>query len=109
MKKLFLSIMAALTFSGCLIYSDPPRPAYNDTYEDGCVTFCDEYGCRQVCGRYYYDAHGNVIYWDEHFGCWIGPRGYWRHGSYYHGFHPGYHNWYHRHYVPNNGFRNHRR
>lgn len=89
--------------SGCAVYAGPP-PA--SEWISGCTVFCDDFGCREICARYYYDADGRLIYWDDHFGCWIGPHGYWRGGVFYRGYVPGYHGWYNSghyyapHYAP---------
>src|SRR5271166_5279212 len=87
-----LMIILALTFTGCIavdegyIYGSPHY---------GCVNVEDEYGEHQVCGtQYYYTNHGTV-YWDEHFGIWVYPGGYWRNNQYYRGYYPGYHSYYH--------------
>lgn len=96
MKKLLfglLSVVAFVGLTGCaedVVYADPNYPVVS-----GCVTYCDDYGCREVCGPYYHDSAGVLFYWDAHFGCWIGPHGYWRGGVFYHGYHPGYHGYYH--------------
>lgn len=60
----------------------------------GPVEFCDEWGCRWINAPYYHDGD-NLIYWDVHFGCWIGPHGYWRGGVWHRGFVYGYHEHYH--------------
>lgn len=92
MKKFLLALIACLGLSGCVVegYDYPPG-----AYSNGTVEFCDDYGCRYVTGQYYYDSAGVLFYWDSHFGCWMGPHGYWHGGVFYHGFHPGYHGWYH--------------
>lgn len=104
MKKFLLALAAALTLSGCVVYEEP-YTAYRVT--DGCATFCDDFGCREVCGSYYYTPEGYVVYWDAHFGCWIGPHGYWRGGVFYRGYHPGYHGWYHRGWYHGGGYHGH--
>lgn len=91
MKHILLAIIASLFISGCAVYDDP--------YYSNCFEFCDDYGCRTVCNTRYYYYGGEAYYWDAHFGCWIGPHGYWRSGSFYHGFHPGYHGYYHHGYY----------
>jgi hypothetical protein len=96
MKKLLLALMAAVSLSGCVMYAD--SDAFYPAYTEGCTTVCDDYGCREVCGRYFYSG-GVAYYWDAHFGCWIGPRGYYHGGVFYHGYHPGYHTYYHRGYY----------
>lgn len=92
MKKLFFTLALCLGLTGCVeerVYSPPGM------YVTGTVEFCDDYGCRWVTAPYYYDGD-DLIYWDAHFGVWIGPYGYW-HGGYWHrGWHPGYHGWYHQ-------------
>lgn len=96
MKNLLLplAICVGLTAGsvGCvedLAYADPPV-----AYASGCVNFTDDYGTREVCGPYYY-AGGDLFYWDAHFGCWIGPHGYWHSGLWHGGFVYGYHERYH--------------
>ena len=93
--KYILVLLMSLLLAGCVgetyVYADSPVH-----YTTGTVVFCDDYGCREVTAPYYYDASGAVIYWDVHFGCWIGPHGYWRAGVYYPGFWVGYHGYYHR-------------
>ena len=93
--KWLLALVAAFSLSGCVLYAEP---GYYPAYTEGYVTVCDDYGCREVYGRYFY-SDGVPYYWDAHFGCWIGPRGYWRGGVFYHGYHPGYHYYYHRGYY----------
>jgi hypothetical protein len=96
MKKILIALMACvgLTFSaiGCAeegYYSDPPvSPTV------GSVEYCDDMGCRYVNAPYYY-VGGEVVYWDAHFGCWIGPRSYWRDGRWYRGSVSGFHGYYH--------------
>lgn len=106
MKKLLLGLCASIALStGCAVYSDGPD--YPVATTSGPVEFCDDYGCRWVNAPYYYD--GAVVYWDAHFGCWIGPHGYWHGGVWYHGFHPGYHvpygdHLYHRPYSHSQGW-----
>lgn len=92
MKKLVLALVMCLGLAGCAedsYYYAPPA-----TYQSGYVEFCDDWGCRYVNAPYYM-VDGEVIYWDVHFGCWIGPRGYWGGGVWHHGFWPGYHGVYH--------------
>ena len=99
MKKFLLALLCAFAVSSCMVYEEIPPPATG--YISGCTTFCDDYVCREICARYYYASDGSIIYWDDHFSCWVGVHGYWRGGVYYRGFVPGYHVWYHRgHYLP---------
>lgn len=93
MKKFVIALFSAFLLSSCVVYADPPVAG---NVVEGCTTFCDDYGCREVCGQYYVTPEGYVVYWDAHFGCWIGPHGYWSHGVFYHGYYPGYHGWYHQ-------------
>lgn len=100
MKKLLLALAFSLGLMGCVeerVYGPPPG-----MYVTGTVEFCDDVGCRWVTAPYYYEDN-EIIYWDAHFGMWIGPHGYW-HGGYWHeGFVYGYHDWYHNgwyHYRP---------
>lgn len=97
MKWIFVLILA-LFVSGCVeeeyVYADGPG-----SYQTGTVVFCDDFGCREVTAPYYYTPEGAVVYWDVHFGCWIGPHGYWRAGVFYPGFVVGYHGWYHHGYY----------
>jgi hypothetical protein len=96
MKHVLLALVASVCLSSCVVYADPE-------YSSGCFTFCDDYGCREVCNTQYYYYGGEAYYWDAHFGCWIGPHGYWRSGAYYYGFHPGYHEFYHHGYYHGGG------
>lgn len=106
MKALFLALVLSLSLTGCfdyyMPYGDPPVVSYTGTRE-----FCDDFGCRYVTGQYYFD-HGEVVYWDEHFQCWVGPRGYLVGAVWHQGFLPGYHEWYHRglYHRQQNVFRN---
>ncbi len=107
MKKLFLALALCLGLTSCVeerVYGPPPG-----MYVTGTVEFCDDYGCRWVTAPYYYEGD-EIIYWDAHFGVWIGPHGYW-HGGYWHGgYYPGYHGWYHYghyHYAPRNYYHYH--
>lgn len=97
MKKLLLPLVICLGLGvgtvGCaedFAYADPPSVAY----ASGLVEFCDDYGCRWINAPYYY-AGGDLVYWDAHFGCWIGPHGYWHGGGWHRGFVYGYHQHYH--------------
>ena len=92
MKKFLLGLILCLGLTGCYVEGYDYAPG---AYSTGSVEFCDDYGCRFVTAPYYYDSAGVLFYWDAHFGCWIGPHGYWRGGAFYHGFYPGYHGWYH--------------
>ena len=93
MKYFLFSLIMIL--SGCTEYViDPSNP--NIAYQYGCTTVCDDYGCREVCNVQYYETPDGVVYWDTHFSAWIGPHGYWWHGSYYRGGFPRYHEYYHR-------------
>lgn len=91
--KNFILALIILGLTSCAVYTEPVVVPNNVMY--GTTTYCDEYDCRQVTGRYYYGAEGEVIYWDTRFGMWIGPHGYWNGGVYYRGFHPTYHSYYH--------------
>ena len=102
MKKLvavLLMCLSVIMVTGCaesVVYADPPA-----TYVTGTVEFCDDWGCRYVTAPYYY-VNGEVVYYDYHFGCWIGPRGYLYGGVWRPGWIPGYHGWYgagHYHYF----------
>lgn len=95
MKKFLFGLLAGLCLLGCTVYFDPSEPNVAQYY--GTVTICDDFGCREVHNvQYRYGPDGTVYYWDIHFGAWIGPRGYWHRGSYYHGPFPRYHEYYHR-------------
>lgn len=99
MNKTFLALMMcaglATMVSGCYaeeVYTEaPPVAAAN-----GCVAYTDDWGTREVCAPYYY-LNGEVVYWDAHFGCWIGPHGYWLGGGWHPGFVGGYHGYYGSH------------
>jgi hypothetical protein len=88
---LFLFVCAGLIgTAGCVetvATADPP------TYYTGTFEFCDDWGCRYITAPHYY-ANGIVIYWDAHFGYWVGPHGYLVGGRWHQGFVPGYHGWY---------------
>jgi hypothetical protein len=93
MKKFIAGLIAAMCLSSCLVYADP---VYAPAYYYGTVTICDDYGCREVPDvRYFIGSDGVTYYYDVHFGVWIGPRGYWHGGAFYHGYYPGYHTYYH--------------
>lgn len=95
MKKLLFGLALVFGLLSCEVYVDPADPSRAHQY--GCVTVCDDYGCREVCNvQYFYGPDGSAYYWDNHFSAWIGPGGYWWHGSYYHGPYPRYHEYYHR-------------
>lgn len=101
MKKFIIGLMAAFCLSSCLVYADP---MYASAYSYGTVTICDDYGCREVQDvRYFVGSDGITYYYDVHFGVWIGPRGYWHGGAFYHGYYPGYHGYYHRGWYGNGG------
>src|SRR5258708_29486405 len=93
--------------SGCaggVYYATPPN-----TYLLGTFEFCDDWGCRMITAPYYY-TDNEVVYWDAHFGCWIGPHGYWIRGGWRPGFVVGYHErynggFYHRFTVHPGGWR----
>ena len=85
MKKLF-ALLFAVALTGCASYD------YHSVNQVGygCHTFCDDYGCREVCSTHFYNEQHELVYWDTHLGCWVGPHGWW-HGKQYHlGQHPGY-------------------
>jgi hypothetical protein len=100
MKKLILALLAAVSMAGCVVYAEPDT-ATPVTYSvgSGCTTYCDDYSCREVCGQYYRATDGSLVYWDSHFGIWVSPRGYWKAGRWYRGYHPGYHEHYHHNHV----------
>lgn len=85
-------LIAVLSLSGCSLWVSEPYAA--NTIRNGCVIVSDDYGEREVCTRSYYTAGGDLVYWDANFGIWIGRGGYWRNGSFYHGYHPGFYNHY---------------
>ena len=95
MKNLMLILSACglmAATSGCeaeVGYDSPPV-----AYTTGTVEYCDDFGCRDVSAPYYYD-NGEVVYYDAHFGVWMGPRGYMTGGYWHPGFVGGYHNYYH--------------
>jgi len=100
MKKILLALAACFSLSGCV---DDPPPVRSPVYNVGTIEYCDYYGCRYVTSSYYYDSSGVLFYWDVNLGCWIGPRGYWRGGVFYSGFHPRYNRFYGRVYVGRSG------
>jgi hypothetical protein len=95
MKNLLLILTACglmAATSGCeaeVGYDSPPV-----AYTTGTVEYCDDFGCRDVNAPYYYD-NGEVVYYDAHFGYWMGPRGYLVGGRWHSGFVGGYHSYYH--------------
>lgn len=100
MKKLLLALALCLglvPMTGCYaeegVYVEAPS-----AYEVGTVEFCDDWGCRYITAPYYY-YDGEVVYYDAHFGCWIGPRGYWVGGIWHRGWVGGYHGWYGAHHY----------
>ena len=105
MKKLALILVACLSLAGCAdeyegtpVAVSPTSPAY------GCVVVTDEYGEREVCNTRYYYSDGGVVYWDEHFGIWVGPNGYYRGGVFFPGIYPGFHAYYHRGWYRPHGY-----
>lgn len=76
------------------------------TINSGCVVVSDDYGEREVCNTQYYYMNDGVVYWDSHFGVWVGPGGYWRGGRWWNGYYPGFHEFYgHGWYHPHGFFR----
>jgi hypothetical protein len=101
MKKLLFALVLCLGLipvTGCYadegVYVEAP-PA---TAQVGTVEFCDDYGCRMVTAPYYYYGD-ELVYWDAHFGCWIGPHGYWMGGGWHAGWVGGYHGYYGAHFY----------
>lgn len=105
---LALTICLGLATASCVEAAYTPLPPPG-VYETGVVTFCDDFGCREVDAPYYYDEDGAVVYWDAHFGYWIGPSGYLVGGVWHHGWWPGYHTWYHAglYHIGRSGFSEH--
>lgn len=107
MKYYLLALVTCLVLMsmGCAegaYYSAPPG-----VYSHGEVEFCDDFGCRMISSNYYY-VDGAVVYWDPHFGCWIGPHGWYGRGSWHSGWVSGYHNYYrsfHNNYSHGGSFR----
>jgi len=99
MKKWLIVLISCLALAGCVdedyVYAEAPVAVAS-----GSVEFCDDWGCRMVDAPYYY-VDGEVVYWDAHFGVWIGPRGYWMGGVWHHGWVGGYHGFYHAGYYHN--------
>lgn len=55
---------------------------------DGCAVFCDtDGGCKPICGLYFYDEDGEIVYFEENSGKWISPTGYWLDGKWHSKFH----------------------
>lgn len=102
MKKLLILVLCLVglfSMAGCVAeegYYGAPPGVFETTI--GTVEFCDDWGCRMITAPYYY-YEGDVVYWDAHFGCWIGPRGYWLGGDWHHGWIEGYHGWYGGHFY----------
>lgn len=69
MKKLFLVLAVMLGISGCEVYTGEVNTPY---HHYSCEDFCDDTGCRNVCGNHYYDRNGVVYYWDAGAHVWIG-------------------------------------
>ena len=96
MKYIFLIIFAVLLVSCEEYYEEPAIMA--DRID--CVKFVDDYGEREVCNTaYYYDSAGDLVYWDAHFGVWIGHGFYYDHGVLFNGYYPHYHEFYHHGYY----------
>lgn len=96
MKNLMLILSACglmVATSACeaeVGYDSPPV-----SYTTGTVEYCDDFGCRDVSNVQYYYDNGEVVYYDVHFGVWMGPRGYLVGGRWHPGFVGGYHSYYH--------------
>jgi hypothetical protein len=90
-KLMMLLGVIAVSMIGCA--DDPPPPA-DSSVAYGCVEVSDDYGNRDICDTQYYYTDTGVVYWDSHFGVWIGPEGWYREGVFYHGFYPGYREFY---------------
>lgn len=103
MFRLFAMFVVCLSLTSCMV-GTYEYPDYPTAYQNGTVTFCDDYGCREVTGHYYYDANGAVVYYDDHFGYWVGPHGYWLGASYRSGYWGGYHGYYHRGFYRGGGY-----
>jgi uncharacterized membrane protein YgcG len=103
MKKLILAIFMCLGLMGCVDEAYTVAPEYANV-RTGTFEYCDDYGCRWISAPYYYSG-GELFYMDAHFGCWIGPRGYWLSGVWHPGFYPGYHAWYHSGWYHRGGYR----
>jgi hypothetical protein len=99
MKRLLGLLLCVGALSGCeadyVPVQSPPAITTSD-YLTGTFEFCDGLGyCRTVVSApYFFDANGVIMYWDAHFGCWIGPHSYWMNGYYHLGYHPAYHQFY---------------
>jgi hypothetical protein len=96
MKNLLLACCLMVSTTGCVAeigYDEPPA-----TYTTGTVEYCDDFGCRDIDAPYYYE-NGEVVYYDAHFGVWMGPRGYLVGGRWHPGFVGGYRNYYHSGYY----------
>lgn len=108
MKKLALMLVACLGLAGCAVeYVEPVDPmdaVISDRMQHGCVVVTDELGEREVCNTQYYYYDGGVVYWDAHFGVWVGPNGYWRNRAFFPGIYPGFHTYYHTGFYHPRGF-----
>lgn len=91
--KFIVALLICLGVSGCA--EEVYVPANVGSSHSGTVNFCDDVGCRDIPdAQYYYDASGDLYYWDTNFGVWIGSNGYYRSGVFYGGWYPGYHSFY---------------
>ena|ERR1700722_11310766 len=97
--KTILALVACLGLVGCTeeAYVVPPNVGA-DHVSVGVVNVCDDTNtCTDINSQYYYDAAGDLYYYNN--GYWIGSGGYWYGRNYYHGFYPGYRGVYNRGYY----------
>lgn len=105
MKNIFMMMLVVASLSvGCSSYAyseDPMYPSNTGAVQQyGCTVIVDNYGERDVCGVHYYVIN-NIVYWyDDAFGYWFSPTGYWAGGFYHVGYPNGYWNRYHTMYHP---------
>ena len=85
MKKIIFTLLVAVGLVGCTVTTTHTPYHYN-----GCTDFCDEDGCREVCGSHYYASDGVQYYYDPGLHIWVGPHGYWHGREYHRGYHPEY-------------------
>src|ERR1700722_8816815 len=90
MKTLLLTLITVLglTTMGCVAEGDAyyPNSPGNATY--GNTEYCDSEGnCRDIEHSYwYYGPNGETIYYDNAFGYWVSPYGYYTNGGWVVGF-----------------------
>jgi hypothetical protein len=90
-------LATVIGLTGCFAeYDDPPVYAAPGHWIYGGVEVCSDTGdCRYINDvRYYYGPNGEVFYYDEDYGAWIGPGAYYINGGWIHGYPHGYYEHY---------------